>query len=433
MPDPSVLVVGGGPGGATLAAVLAKHGVRVTLLEKTAHPRHHVGESLQPASLQLLDKHLGMAPRMAAQGFARKYGALYVWGETREPWSVLFDERLERDLPGLDEEGLLTGGYDHAWQVERSIFDHLLFEEAGRRGVDLQVGVEAMAPLVEDGRVVGVSTRDHGDLRADLVVDASGQRCLLGRAFGLHRNVDDLQSTATYAYYDGGGGVPGVLGRHVQFVVTVPDGWIWYIPVSPTRTSVGIVVKEKARMSRERFEAILAEAELPALGTFVEDEGLRHVRDWSYACTQTAGPGWLMVGDSACFVDPILSGGVDFAIRGACSAAVGILRILEGADATGVLTELDERLRLEYRAYLRLARYWYGNNRSVNGFFWEAHSELGADRLSTPLRAFVWLTSGRYAADKHFRVFDEWQEQQMFQSLGVDASRLKRAWKDRAT
>jgi flavin-dependent dehydrogenase len=426
-----VIVIGGGPAGATAAALLASHGAKVTLLEKTAHPRHHVGESLQPASLQLLDRHLGLGERFAAMGWARKYGALYVWGETREPWSVLFDERLDRDLAGLTEEGLLSGGYEHAWQVDRARFDELLFEEAVRRGAIAIVGAEATRPIVEGERVVGVATKDHGELRADWVLDASGQHCLLGRAFGVVEDIPDMRATATYAYFDGGGGVPGPLGRHVQLVVTVPDGWIWYIPVSPTRTSVGVVVRERARMAPDRFFRILEEAGLPALGTYVEDEGLRFVRDWSYACQRTAGPGWMLLGDAACFVDPILSGGVDFAIRGAANAALNVLRIADGADEAAILGAQDAGLRREYRAYLRLARYWYGNNRSVQGFFWEAHDQIGPDAVSTPLRAFVWLTSGRYNADNHFKVFQEWQEQRMFAALGVDKAALAKAVKTR--
>jgi halogenation protein CepH len=143
-----------------------------------------------------------------------------------------------------------------------------------------------------------------------------------------------------------------------------------------------------------------------------------------------AGPGYLLVGDAACFVDPILSGGVDFAIRGACNASLAILSSLRdterGADA---FERYEQRLRSEYRAYLRLARYWYGNNRSVKGFFWEARAEIPADSVSTPMRAFVYLTSGQYAADHHYRIFEETQERKIFRSLGIDRSALQRARK----
>ncbi len=433
MDRPRVVVVGGGPAGSVLAAILAREGVAVTLFEKERFPRHHVGESLQPATLELLEHYLELGALIARQGFARKYGAVYVWGESREPWTVLFDERLERDIARIDEAQLLAGGYDHAWQVLRERFDEVLLREAERRGVDICEGVEVQGPLLEDDRVVGVRLASGAIERADFVVDASGQRCLLGRAFSLTCAVPDMQATACYAYMDGAGGVPGPLGRHVQLVVTIPEGWAWFIPVSSERTSVGVVVREKSRMTLDRFNELLAHAELPlanAKWAARSEDGpvLHHAKDWSFSHQRAVGPGWLMVGDAACFVDPILSGGVDFAVRGACNGALAVLTAL-GAEGTGAAAfeRYERRLFQEYRAYLRLARYWYGNNRSVSGLFWEAHEEIPSDSVSTPLRAFVYLTSGQYAADSHYRIFHEAQEQKIFRALGVNRKALKRA------
>lgn len=431
---PEVIVVGGGPAGATTAAILAREGLAVVLLEQEHFPRHHVGESLQPAVTDLLDDYLGLGPAIAAAGFARKYGATYVWGQSREPWSILFDERLSHDLPTLSEEKLLAGDYEHAWQVERSVFDELLLGEAIRRGVDVRQGVSVDAPLVEDGRTVGVKLASGESLRARFVVDASGQRCFLGRAFGLTTDVPDMRATATYAYYDGAGGVPGPLSRHVQLVVAIREGWVWFIPVSAERTSVGVVVRERARIDPARFRELVAEAELPLAGSRLVNQADGNdyffAKDWSFAHKKLTGEGFIMVGDAACFVDPILSGGVDFAVRGAASAALAVLTALrDPGDAGCAFERYEARLREEYRAYLRLARYWYGNNRSVNGFFWEAHQEILADSVSTPLRAFVYLTSGQYAADQHYRIFQDAQERQIFHSLGVDKGALRAARK----
>ena len=425
----TVLVVGGGPAGATAAALLAREGVPVRIIEKSAFPRHHVGESLHPASMELLERHFGLRARIAAAGFPRKYGAVYVWGTTRAPWSVLFDARLEVALSGeegagLDEAGLLSGDFEHAWNVDRAQFDAILLDEAMARGAVLETGVEALSPLLEGDRVVGLRVRTPAGTEehwpASHVIDASGQRCLLGNHFGMIRAIEDMHATATYAYFEGAGGVDGVLGRHVQLVVTVDEGWVWFIPTSTTRTSVGVVTRSRERLDEARFDRILAGAGLPLSGaTAVREPYLRFARDWSFLCGRVAGPGWFCAGDSACFVDPILSGGVDFAIRGGLNAA---LAILQGADGTAY----EEALRKEFRAYLRLARYWYGNNRSVAGLFWEAHQEIPPNAASLPKRAFVYLTTGHYAADTHMRVFQEWQEKKMFRALGVDVGALRR-------
>ena len=134
-----------------------------------------------------------------------------------------------------------------------------------------------------------------------------------------------------------------------------------------------------------------------------------------------------MVGDAACFTDPILSGGVDFAIRGACNAAIALLRMF-GEGGVHVMEPLfgyQSQLQREFAAYLRLARYWYANNRSIDGLFWEVHRVIPEDSLSTPLRAFKYVTSGKLDADNHFRIFTDAQEKKMFRALGVDKKEIK--------
>ena len=430
MSDPvPVLVVGGGPAGAVAAAILAREGVDVLLVDKATFPRHHVGESLQPAVLELLERHLGLGPALAAAGFPRKYGAVYVWGESREPWSVLFDARLDGALPDT-EEALLAGPWEYTYNVDRARFDAILLDEARRRGVRVREGVEVTAPVLDGDRVVGVRTRAGETLAADLVIDASGQRCLLGRAFGLTQPVEDLQATATYGYYRGCGGLPAPLGRLVQYVVTVPEGWVWFIPIAEDVTSIGVVVRARERLADARFEEIVAAAGLPMDGAHREGP-IRHARDWSFSHRRVAGPGWMLAGDAACFIDPILSGGVDFAVRGGAAAALAVLRVLSGEPAADVMDAYDQKTLRLYGAHLRLARYWYGNNRSVDGFFWEAHRAIRADALSTPLRAFVYLTSGKYAADQHLQVFQGWQETKIFRALGVDRTHLQATWRRR--
>ncbi|MFT4976927.1 MAG: flavin-dependent dehydrogenase [Myxococcota bacterium] len=435
---PRVVVIGGGPAGASAAGMLARAGASVVLFERARFPRHHVGESLQPATFTLLEEHLDFGGRFAAEGFAHKFGAVYVWGESREPWRVLFDPRLETDLDSLDEAGLLAGGYEHAWQVERSRFDQILLDRAAELGASVRYDATVLAPVLDGERVCGVRVQLPSGAEvvepADVVLDASGQSALLGRALKLQQPIRDLRSTASYAYYDGAGGVEGVLGRHVQLVVTVPEGWIWFIPTSPSRTSVGLVHRSRQRISLEQFEATVAAAGLPLDGARRlpgphPEQPLHFARDWSFSHRRFAGPGWMLLGDAACFVDPILSGGVDAAVRSGCSAAVAVLRQFSeaGADESTLSDEYDRQIRGDFRAYLRLARYWYGNNRSVQGLFWEAHGEIPADAVSTPMRAFVYLTSGQYAADRHLRVFDTWQEKNIFRSLGVDRDALRRA------
>ena len=425
-----VLVIGGGPAGATAAALLAQQGREVVLAERERFPRPHVGESLQPASLRLLDRHFpGTWEQLATAGFAYKFGAVYVWGESREPWTVLFDDRLEKDIDGLSEADLLAGGYEHAFQVDRATFDQILLDMARSQGAEVQERTVVEALEFDEDTVVGATLRGpEGAVRVvpRVVIDCSGQRCVVGRKLGEPETITDLQSTASYGYYEGAGGVPGALGRHVQLVVTIPEGWAWFIPTSATRTSVGVVHRRRSRMTRADFDRSVKEAGLPVDGAvFDEDTGLQFSRDWSFSHRRTSGPNWLLAGDAACFVDPILSGGVDFAIRGAANAALAVLDAGDGPLGKAAQS-YSRSLRREYQTYLNLARYWYGNNRSVDGFFWQAHEAIDALSGTTPLRAFVYLTTGHYAADRHLKVFAEWQEQRIFEALGVQQASAKK-------
>ena len=435
MTPPTILVAGGGPAGSTAAAILAKEGAQVTLVERAVFPRHHIGEALQPAAFELLDFHLGLGPTMAAQGFIKKYGAIYEWGERTQRWSVLFDDRLDSGVDKLSREALEAGDYHHSYQVDRAVFDQLLLDHAQERGVDVQMGVEARAPLMDGDRVVGLRVREgeqERELYADYVLDASGTHCLMGRHLGLGQVVEDLKATATYAYFEGCGGVGEPLRRNIQLVVTVPEGWIWFVPLSETLTSVGVVSHERKKISAERFHEIVSQTTLPMDGARAvpgpKGSPFRHEKDWSYTHSQFAGPGWLMVGDAACFTDPILSGGVDFAIRGACNAAVAVLRATHQPDeAESAMQAYEAQLDKEFKAYLRLARYWYGNNRQVDGIFWKMHELIPLASIATPLRAFKYLTSGACDADAHFHVFTVAQEQNIFRHLGVNETQLKNA------
>ena len=360
-----------------------------------------------------------------------------MWGESRQPWSVLFDDRLEQAIGGLSEAELLAGDYEHTWQVERSSFDTILLNAAVSLGAELVHG-EVSVPCFEGDRLVAVELRDGGRVQADVFFDATGQRCLIGRHLRLTRQVTDLKCTATYTYYRGAGGFPGTLGRHVQWVVTTEAGWCWFIPVSADITSVGVVSRASRMLSEAEFDAAVAQAGFPVDGAEAvcsapsakgSDPGrLWYARDWSFVNQRFAGDNWLLLGDAACFVDPILSGGVDFAVRSGANAALAVLRHADGEDWSALGEQYDQTFRREYKAYLRLARYWYGNNRSVEGLFWQAYREIPKHATATPA-APPSSTSppGTTPPSATCGCSPSGRSAKMFEKLGVDADALHRA------
>ena len=310
-----VLIVGGGPAGATLAALLARRGRDVTLVEKSRHPRFHIGESLLPANVPLLQD-LGLADDVARIGM-RKLGVEFVSPNHEAPSVVEFREAWNRSMP-------------FAWHVRRSEFDELLFRHAGRLGARAiegwrveRVDFDAAGALA---RVVG----DNGSTqacRARYVVDASGRDTLLAGQLGTKRRNRRHNSAALYAHFTGARRLPEAREGHIS-ILWFPHGWFWFIPLADGTTSVGAVcwpryLKSRTKPLPEFFRDTVALC--PALHDRLKDaelvEGRIHATgNYAYASSRCTGPRWAMIGDAYAFIDPVFSSGVFLAMKSAYAA-----------------------------------------------------------------------------------------------------------------
>jgi flavin-dependent dehydrogenase len=327
-----VLVVGGGPGGATLAANLARRGRRVLVLERDAFPRFHIGESLLPCSVQVFEE-LGLLPEIEAR-FLRKYGAVFIDGptghETRYPFAEAFKLR-----------------HAHAFQVPRDTFDLLLLDHARACGAEARHGWTVERMLVEDERAVGVVARDPGgarhEIRARLVADATGRDALRAHASRSQQKLPLLEQTlALYGQFRDVPRSEGLLGGDIRIVLS-PACWFWLIPFADGRTSVGAVlepsaiVKAQGRADVEATFAAVRDACEPMRRLLEHAEPLfpvRAIADFSYRVTEIAGDGWLAIGDAAGFIDPLFSTGVHLAVSGARLAAGHVDAALDAGDVS---------------------------------------------------------------------------------------------------
>ena len=191
-----VIVIGGGPAGSTAASMLAKHGKSVVLLEREKFPRAHVGESLLPASLPVLEE-LGVYEQVEAAGFLPKYGATMIWGEDNVPWTWRFEETNSK--------------YSHSYQVNRAEFDHILLKRAEELGVQVYqessvIAVETNSNLKKVKYINNLGLKKEAE--AEFIVDASGQSALLSKSNGYQNYDEDFRNLAVYGYFDGAKRIP---------------------------------------------------------------------------------------------------------------------------------------------------------------------------------------------------------------------------------
>ena len=388
-----MVVIGGGPGGSTAATLLSRRGHRVVLLERERFPRDHVGESLLPASMPVLEE-LGVLTQMERAGFPKKWGATMLWGRDPEPWIWYFRET--------------NRSYPHAYQVWRPTFDKILMDNARTVGVDVREGHNVTAPLVESDRAYGVKFRtengSEGAIEADWVVDASGQAALLSRTLGLRQWDDQFRNMAVYGYFAGSRRLPAPDTTNI-FIESYEHGWAWNIPLANDIASVGVVVDSEVGQQgireigvgeyyRHQLDSTRHTRDMLSAAEIVS--GPTVVKDWSYTSENMAGDGWVLVGDAACFVDPLFSSGVHLAMMSAVMAAAYV----HAAQSDSTIREpaakvYEELYRTEYSHFRELARLFYASNRTMESYFWEARRILGSGDDEESRRSFIRAVAGQ--------------------------------------
>ena len=308
-----VLIIGGGPAGSTAAALLAERGRDVLLLEKDAHPRFHIGESLLPLNTAIFDR-LGVCQQVEAMGVL-KPGAEFVADDTGRAVQFAFAN-------GLDKR------YPHSWQVRRSEFDAMLFRHAAARGARVAeatrvVEVEFAPP---GGRARVLATGPDGARRhyaPRFVLDASGRDTLLAGKLRSKRANKLNNTAALFAHFRGVERRTGELEGYIS-VHLVDDGWFWLIPLPDGVMSVGFVGNQAAFKNRrgsphDMFMARLASS--PSVSARMREAELISevvsTGNFSYDASSSWGEGWLMIGDAFAFLDPVFSSGVLLAMTAA--------------------------------------------------------------------------------------------------------------------
>jgi flavin-dependent dehydrogenase len=327
-----VIVIGGGPAGATTSTLLAQRGLDVAVFERERFPRFHIGESLIPETYWVLQR-LGMLPKMQQSRFVKKYSVQFVNASGKLSAPFYFRDNKPHEC-------------SQTWQVVRSEFDQMMLENAREHGVHAHEGVHVLDVLFDGERAVGVRLKDASgerrEIGARVVVDASGQATLLQNRRSLRVWDPMLNKGAIWTYWRGAYRDTG-RDEGATMVLQTADrkGWFWYIPLHDDVVSVGVVAPfDHLFKGRNGHEATYGEEveRCPAVQSRVanatRETGCFATRDYSYRSRQASGDGWVLVGDAFGFLDPLYSSGVLLALKSGELAAEAIADGLEHGDTS---------------------------------------------------------------------------------------------------
>jgi flavin-dependent dehydrogenase len=381
--------------------------LKVAIFERDKFPRDHVGESQLPGVGTILHE-LGCWDKVEAANFPIKIGATYRWGVSDDLWDFHF--LAEGKFTETQRPGAYSGERTRtAWQVDRSIYDKILLDHAAELGCDVFEQTQ-VASVPNAGDEVSCLKLESGEeVLARYYVDASGHSGILRRALGVE--VDEpsaLKNVAFWNYWqDAEWAVAVGTGTRVQ-VMSIGYGWLWFIPVTPTRTSCGLVCpagyyKQSGLKPEELY--LKAISDEPRVKRLLEnatmEDNFAATKDWSFIAKRVVGKNWFLVGEASGFADPILAAGLSLTQASAREAAFTMLELDRGRINPQLLKEMYEMVtQRKIMRHIKFADYWY----TANGHFSELKdytrviaSEAGLDL--TAEEAFQWLGTGGFLED----------------------------------
>lgn len=410
-----VLVIGGGPASSTVTSLLKVYdpSLKILVVEREKFPRDHIGESQLNAIPYILNE-MRVWEKVEEANFPMKVGSTYRWGKTDELWQVNFlrpGEELEEQV----RPGKFEGQRKRiAFQVDRSIYDEILLDHTASLGCEVREETKALSIKKEGDRVLSIAIEGpdgtQEEIEARYYIDASGGSGFLRRQMGVEIECPtSLRNVALYQYWCDtdwaetvGGG-----GTRAQ-ILSIGWGWIWFIPITSTRTSIGVVtpaayLKASGKTPQELYyEGLAAEPRVTnLLDRATKEDKFYTTKDWSYIADRLTGENWFLAGDACGFADPILSAGMTLAMVGSRKLAYTIIELERGKlDPQWLKDEYSRSHKANILQHIRFGEFWYAGNgqfTDLNDYCAQIAQDAGLKL--TPEDAFQWIGTGGFAAD----------------------------------
>jgi flavin-dependent dehydrogenase len=417
-PEYDVIIMGGGPGGSTLGALLAKKSnLRVALFDKEVFPREHIGESFAHPLIPVLEESGALPKVLASDCWVKKFGGIFNWAD--QPNVAYFDHANWAN----------DGVYRWAMHVDRAEFDHILLDHAESLGVEVYQGTAISAFDPYDDHCV-VTLKDGRQLRAKYFVDASGRRNSIATK-QKREWLSGYRNIAIWQHFVGGRTTQSLAGDWNIFreedispigCFAFPDGWCWYIPVPKivdgervVTHSIGIVtdpavLKHDGKNFVEQDQFIAAVNQVPLLKDLIGDatpidDKMLTATNYSMINDQFANldERWILIGDASYFVDPLFSSGVAFAATQAASASLVLRKTLDPStseeDSRNLWRDYDEGWHGMASTYALSIDQWYHAIAKNNpgSIYWE--SRVKTVDLGIQERTFDFLLNTAFTPD----------------------------------
>jgi len=392
-----ILIIGAGPSGSVAAGYLQQRDIRIKVIEKSKFPRLVVGESLIPRVMDHFDE-AGLLPALQSQHFQKKPGARFIRGEV---------------ISIFDFSNKFGEGWDYTWQIPRADFDLVMAQELQRKGVDIAFET-ALVDITFDGSTSLSTLEDkygnRSQVRAKFVIDASGYGRVLPRLLQLDKPSQLNPHSAIFSHVADINRPEGIEGTQISFDVLDTEVWLWVIPFSNGRTSLGIVA-DTAFIEQLKGDAGTTEALKKAISlsdfyvkrfanTTFEFEPV-HLKNYSAAVTKMYGDGFALTGNSSEFLDPVFSSGVCFATESGILAAKLAFRQLQG-ESIDWQVDFADYMQRGIDVFTTYVKEWYTGNLQTL-FFHRPENQDVKRKICAVLAGYVWNEENPFVK-KHDRV-----------------------------